>query len=130
MKKTLIILSIFSVYFLFSCQQNDDLNIKNPLIGTWYLDEQVQVNNETIKTYVRVTDNADLKANLSFEESNNYYQSTPMISFCMTPPLSFITIEGQWRRSDDMIILKNKSDFINYQIIFIDSNSLKIKMIQ
>ncbi len=131
MKKAMLIFPILLIVILFSCKQdNIDTNLKNPLIGTWYFDEKIQINNETLITYVRVTDNANLKANLSFEESNNYCQRTPMSSFCMTPPISFITIEGKWSRSDNMILLKNKSDSINYQIIFVDNNSLKIKQLQ
>jgi hypothetical protein len=131
MRNSLLFSTFLFMTLFFSCnKESNEIELKNQLVGTWYLDKQEQINmNEQISTYVRVTDNVDMKTNLFFEESNKYLQRTPMLSFCATPPISFITLEGKWQRSGDEILLEgnNQTGVVNYRIIFIDNKLLKIK---
>jgi hypothetical protein len=129
MKIKSIILLIFSILFLISCDKNDEFTSKSDLlIGSW-INEQTK---DTLKTYERADNLKDKDYGFIFR-SDGIFVERKNAGWCGTPPISYEDFKGIWIKNDSIIDITVKywgglSDY-KWKIIFLDKSRLTIAIL-
>ena len=129
MKKLILILSIFLVW---SCRENQAIDPNNPILGTWIYKDYEQINpNEYATVYER---KAQLEGcgGIVFKTANQLIERKNA-GWCGTPPISYGDYDGRWYLNDKKITTEsdgwNGKVTTRYEIISVDSNTLKLKFL-
>jgi hypothetical protein len=121
-----IILLIFSILFLISCDNNDGFNINSDLlVGSW-INEQRK---DTLKTYDRADNLKDKEYGFIFR-SDGIFIERKNAGWCGTPPISYEDFEGTWIKNDSIISITagfwGGLAAYQWKIILIDKSNLTI----
>lgn len=135
MKKTILIFSVLLVALFSPCKQNENsIDPKNPLIGTWVYKDYVQIDSEEYAiVYERKPTFENNSGGISFKIKNEFIERKN-IGFCGTPPISYGEYKGSYSLKDKQITTESDSwngkTTERYEIISIEDKVLKIKRLK
>ncbi len=124
MKKLYFVLFVF---ILAACQENNESGIftDGQLIGIWgnstYTGDQI--------AFKRIASLPDKDYAIQFLANNVFIERSS--GFCGTPPLTFYSQEGNWKREQNIISVTGPNSYPNYswEIISLNENELTVQRV-